>query len=53
MFGRVKAMLLDRGRFTGDMDALVAAICVVNGQTLVTRNIRHFSAIPGLVVQGY
>jgi predicted nucleic acid-binding protein len=52
-YGQVTAYLRGTGRLIGDMDALIAAIAMVNGQSLVTRNARHFEAIPGLIVHGY
>jgi predicted nucleic acid-binding protein len=52
-FGKLSAHLQQRGTPAGDMDVLIAAVSLVNGQRLVTANARHFSAIPGLVVEGY
>ena len=52
-FGKLTAHLQQRGTPAGDMDVLIAAVSLVNGQRLVTANARHFSAIPGLVVEGY
>ena len=53
VFGKVKAHLLAPGRFPGDFDTLIAAICLVNGHRLVTNNPRHFADVPGLDVEGY
>lgn len=52
-FARSKAHLFRLGRPAGDMDLLIAAIAVVNGQPLLTRNARHFVDIPGLAVDTY
>jgi tRNA(fMet)-specific endonuclease VapC len=52
-FARIKASLLDRGTPIGDMDALIASIAISTGQTLVTRNPRHFHGIVGLSVESY
>ncbi len=52
-FARIKAHLRRIGRPPGDMDVLVAAIAMVNGQTLITHNVRHFADIPGLAVETY
>lgn len=52
-FGKLTAHLQQRGTPAGDMDVLIAAVSLVNGQRLVTANARHFSAMPGLVVEGY
>ena len=52
-FGTISAYLRRQGRPCGDMDALIAAVTLVNGQTIVTRNPKHFSDIPGLTVESY
>ena len=52
-FGRVEAYLYSLGRPVGDMDALIAAICLTHGQRIITRNGKHFADVPGLVVEGY
>ena len=52
-FARFKAHLLRLGRPSGDMDVLIAAIAIVNGQPLLTRNPKHFEDIPDLVVEAY
>jgi tRNA(fMet)-specific endonuclease VapC len=52
-FGKITAFLFGLGRPVGDMDALIAAICLAHNQKLITRNRKHFSDVPGLVVEGY
>lgn len=52
-FGRLQARLRSLGRPTGIMDALIAAVCLNNGQTLVTRNTKHFTDIAGLDIKTY
>ena len=49
----IKATLQRLGRPSGDCDAMVAAIALANGQSLLTRNPRHFSDVPGLAVLNY
>lgn len=49
----IKATMLKRGRPIGDCDALIASVALAHGQLLLTRNPRHFRAIPGLSVQSY
>ncbi len=51
IYGRIEASLRRSGRPVGDFDALIAAVALRQGQTLVTRNPRHFLWIPGLTVQ--
>lgn len=53
VFGRITAYLSARGRPRGDMDILIAAVVLVHGERLVTRNTRHFAGIPELVVETY
>jgi len=52
-FGRLTAHLQERGRPVGDMDVLIAAVAVVHGQAVVTRNPKHFANIPGVSVESY
>ena len=43
-----------KGKHPGDFDLLIAAICLRFGETtFITRNIKHYSSIPGLRVEGY
>jgi len=51
--GKYAAMQAARGRPIGLIDTFIAASCVVNGQTLVTRNVKHFEGIPGLKVEAW
>jgi tRNA(fMet)-specific endonuclease VapC len=47
-------VLLDRkGNCTGVVDNFIAATCIINGETLVTRNVKHFKNIPGLKVEAW
>jgi len=52
-FGEITAYLHRIGRPVGDMDALIAATVLANGDCLITRDARHFRDIPGLVVEDY
>ena len=52
-YGRLLAGLSRVGRTIDAMDLLIATAAVTDGSPLVTRNARHFSRIPGLVVIGY
>ena len=46
--GRVRAGLSAKGDLTGDIDILIAASAMANDAILLTKNIKHFSRIPGL-----
>src|ERR1041385_2436024 len=53
VFGRSMAVMMRAGKRTGDMDLLIASVALVHGQSLVTRNLKHFTGIPGLRVESY
>ncbi len=53
VYGRITAHLRRIGRPTGQIDALIAAVTLANGRTLVTRNPKHFADVPGLAVESY
>ena len=52
-YGRIVADLERRGTTVGHMDSMVGAISRLAGETIVTRNARHFSRIPGLSVDSW
>ncbi len=52
-YGRIVADLERRGRPVGHMDSMVGAISRLAGETIVTRNARNFSRIPGLPVDSW
>ena len=41
---------LDQGRIMSLADAQIAGICLANGATLATRNVKDFSQVPDLTV---
>ncbi len=48
IFARARGTIRRQGRPIGDGDLLVAATAIRTNQELVTRNVRHFSRVPGL-----
>ena len=53
-YGQVHAQLQAAGRPAGGpADMPIAAVALANGQSLVTRNVRHFATVPGLTFIGY
>ena len=52
-FGRIGAVLADRGTPIGELDVLIAAHAVALRCTLVTNNVRHFTRVPGLSVENW
>ena len=51
--GDIAASLILAGEHLEAMDIQIGSIAAVNGQSLVTANVKHFSRIPGLIVQSY
>jgi tRNA(fMet)-specific endonuclease VapC len=52
-YGQIRADLERQGIPIGDADTRIAAIAMTHGLVVVTGNVRHFSRIPGLVVQNW
>ncbi len=52
-YGRLLSGLRGAGTTIDAIDLLIATAAVLDGSPLVTRNARHFSRVPGLVVVGY
>ena len=53
LFSQIHAQLLKNGTPVGDMDVLIACIVLNQNETLVTRNIKHFSKIPLLKIKDW
>lgn len=53
IFGELVGRLELSGEAIADMDALIASIALEHGEVLVTRNVKHFARVPGLVVDSY
>ncbi len=53
VFGDVKSRLSKNGHVIADADLIMAAITLAAGASLVTGNLRHYSRIPGLVVEDW
>jgi len=51
--GEIEAKLRKKGEFIGVEDIMIAAICIINNETLVTRNKKHFEKIPNLKIESY
>lgn len=52
-YGRIGATLADRGTPIGEFDVLIAAHAIASRRTLVSNNAKHFSRVPGLVVENW
>ena len=40
-----------KGAPIGVMDMMIAAVCLTHNAAIITRNTRHFSSVPGLLVE--
>ncbi len=52
-FGKIQSQLRQKGRPTGDLDALIAAVACSRKDILVTHNTRHFINIDGLQLEDW
>ncbi len=50
IFGKIKTYVQKIGKPVDDMDLLIASTALVNNQTLVTHNTKHFENIPNLKI---
>lgn len=53
VYGKVYAELKKSGNLTQDFDLMIAAICIANNKTLITRNKKHFENIKQLKVESW
>ena len=53
VYGRLQASLQRTGHTIGTMDLLIATAAILDGATLITRNVKEFSLVPGLNVVDY
>ena len=53
IFGELVARLTREGRYIESEDAMIAAMALDHGESVVTRDLRHFSRIGGLRVESY
>ena len=53
MYGRLLAAITRSGRPIATMDLLIATAAILDDATLITRNLKDFSRVPGLRVMGY
>ena len=52
-YSDIRLELRRKGRPTGEVDALIAAMAIAYDATLVTDNIKHFTHIEGLTVENW
>lgn len=53
VYGELVAQLELRGQTIAEMDALIASVALQHGETIITRNPKHFMRVPGLIVESY
>jgi predicted nucleic acid-binding protein len=51
--GKIDGILSRQGARIGTRDVLIAGIALTANEELVTRNIKHFSRVPGLKLESY
>jgi tRNA(fMet)-specific endonuclease VapC len=49
-FGEIRALQLDQGLFTPELDLLIASTALTSNLTLVTHNTQDYANVPGLKV---
>lgn len=52
-YSRIRLSLRQKGRPTGEMDMLIAAVALANDAVLVTHNTKHFENVEGLVLEDW
>jgi len=53
LFGFIYSDLRQQGVGIGAIDTLIASVVLENDETLITRNVRHFSRVTGLKYENY
>ena len=51
--GEVQGKLINEGRMIDPEDAMIAGIALLNNETILTKNVEHFSRIRGLKIETY
>jgi tRNA(fMet)-specific endonuclease VapC len=51
--GNIHGQLINEGQPIDPEDSMIAAIAIVNNETLLTKNTKHFSRVPDLKIEGY
>ncbi len=52
-YASLKVDMQSRGVVVADMDLMIASIALVNGQKVITDNLKHFSKIVGLELESW
>lgn len=53
IYGKEKARLKSIGRTIGDLDLFIGSTAIVNEMIMVTRNIREFERIEGIIIENW
>ncbi|MFH1053126.1 MAG: PIN domain-containing protein [Candidatus Woesearchaeota archaeon] len=51
--GDISRELLERGKEIDSEDCMIAGIAIINNETVLTKNVKHFNRIKGLKVESY
>lgn len=53
LYGKEKARLKAAGKLIGDLDLFIGTTAVVNNMIMVTRNVREFERISGIIIENW
>jgi predicted nucleic acid-binding protein len=48
--GEIASRLLLKNQRIGEIDSLIAGVCLNHGMPIITRNVKHFQRVPNLIV---
>ncbi|MHA1863359.1 MAG: type II toxin-antitoxin system VapC family toxin [Candidatus Thorarchaeota archaeon] len=51
--GKIHGQLINEGQPIDPEDSMIAAIAIVNNETLLTKNTKHFKRVPDLKIEDY
>jgi predicted nucleic acid-binding protein len=51
--GEVQGKLIRKGKMINPEDAMIAGIALINNETVLTKNVEHFSRIRDLKIETY
>jgi tRNA(fMet)-specific endonuclease VapC len=53
IYGKEKARLKSIGKIIGDLDLFIGSTAIVNDMIMVTRNIREFERLDGIIIENW
>ncbi len=49
--GKLSSYFSKKGMMPNMMDTLIAAVCLLHNESIITKNLKHFQQVPGLTVE--